>query len=390
MSQSPMRTTPRDPFDTDVLIVGAGPTGLTLAAALAARGVAATVIDRLPEGANTSRAAVVHARTLEVLDPLGVSSALVARGLQAERFTIRDRDRVLVPIAFESLPTRYPYTLMLSQAVTESVLLERFRELGGQVLRPRSLTDLTQDEAGATATLDDGSLVRARYVVGADGMHSTVRERAGIAFSGGSYGESFVLADVRLSGGVPSAEVILYFSPAGMVVVAPLPGGVHRIVATVDEAPEHPDSAYVQALLDARGPQREPAVVHEVLWGSRFRVHHRVADTYRAGRVLLAGDAAHVHSPAGGQGMNAGILDAMCLADALVNALEGNVASLDHYGMERRPVAQQVVALADRLTRLATVPPLLRSMRNLLLSALSQLPVFRRRLAWRLSGLVYR
>jgi len=390
MSQASMSQPQPGNFNTDVLIVGAGPTGLTLASALAARGVRATVIDRLAEGSNTSRAAVVHARTLEVLEPLGVSEALIERGLQAQRFTIRDRDRVLVPIAFDNLPTRYPYTLMVSQAVTESVLLERFAELGGQVLRPGMLVDLTQDESGATATLDDGSRLRARYVVGADGMHSTVRERAGIAFSGGSYGESFVLADVRLTGGVPSAEVILYFSPAGMVVVAPLPGGVHRIVATVDDAPEQPSSAYVQALLDARGPQRERAVVHEVLWGSRFRVHHRVADTYRAGRVLLAGDAAHVHSPAGGQGMNAGILDAMRLADALVKALVGDMASLDTYGTERRPVAQQVVALADRLTRLATVRPGLRALRNLLLSTLSRLPTFRRRLAWRLSGLVYR
>ena len=228
--------------ETDVLIVGAGPTGLTLAAALTARGVRTTVIDRLPEGANTSRAAVVHARTLEVLDALGVSERLAGLGVHARRFTIRDRDRVLVPIDFGGLPTRYPYTLMVSQAVTEGVLLHRFVELGGRVLRPRALTDLAQDAHGVTATLDDGSTLRARYVVGADGMHSVVRERSGIAFSGGSYDEAFVLADVRLSGGVPSEEVILYFSPAGMVVVAPLPGGVHRIVATVDRgarAPEH-------------------------------------------------------------------------------------------------------------------------------------------------------
>src|SRR5207344_2999775 len=193
--------------------------------------------------------------------------------------------------------------------------------------------------------------------VGADGMHSAVREHLGIPFTGDSYDESFALADVRLSGAVPSDEVILYFSPAGMVVVAPLPGGVHRIVATVAEAPEQPDAAFVQALLDTRGPQRERALVHEVLWGSRFRVHHRIADTYRAGRVVLAGDAAHVHSPAGGLGMNAGILDATSQADALVAAIAGDSDALDVYSAQRRPVAAQIVALADRLTRMATVRP---------------------------------
>jgi len=221
-------------------------------------------------------------------------------------------------------------------------------------------------------------------------MHSAVRERAGIAFSGGNYGESFVLADVRVSGGVPHDEVVLYFSPAGMVVVAPLPGGLHRIVATVDEAPSEPDVAFVQALLDARGPEREPVRVDAMTWSSRFRVQHRVADVYRAGRVLLAGDAAHVHSPAGGQGMNAGILDAMTLATALTRALAGNESALDAYGAVRRPIAQQVVALADRLTRLATVRPALRALRNLVLRTLSRVPAFRRNLAWRLSGLVYR
>ena len=377
-------------FDTDVLIVGAGPTGLTLASALASAGIRVTVIDRLAEGANTSRAAVVHARTLEVLEPLGVSGTLEGLGIQAQRFTIRDRDRVLVPIEFDRLPSRYPYTLMVSQAVTESVLLQRYTALGGRVMRPRTLVALRQDEGSATATLDNGERLRARYVVGADGMHIAVRERAGIAFSGGNYGESFVLADVRVSGGVPHDEVVLYFSPAGMVVVAPLPGGLHRIVATVDEAPSEPDVAFVQALLDARGPEREPVRVDAMTWSSRFRVQHRVADVYRAGRVLLAGDAAHVHSPAGGQGMNAGILDAMTLATALTRALAGNESALDAYGAVRRPIAQQVVALADRLTRLATVRPALRALRNLVLRTLSRVPAFRRNLAWRLSGLVYR
>lgn len=387
MPSSTPRTTAE--FDTDVLIVGAGPTGLTLGAALAARGAQALVIDRLAGGANTSRAAVVHARTLEVLEPLDLASRIIARGLKAKQFTIRDRDRVLVPIAFDRLPTRYPYTLMIPQEVTEHILLARLKELGGQVLRPRQVVDLAQDAAGVTATLDDASQLRARYVVGADGMHSTVRERAGIGFTGGSYGESFLLADVRLSGTMPLDEVVLYFSPAGMVVVAPLPGGVHRIVATVANAPDEPRAADVQALLDARGPRRSRAVVQEVVWGSRFRVHHRVADQYRNGRIVLAGDAAHVHSPAGGQGMNAGILDAVRLSQALVKALAGDGHALDRYGLERRPVAQQVVALADRLTRLATVSPGWRTPRNLLLLALAKMPPFRRSLAMRLSGLVY-
>lgn len=376
----------------DVLIVGAGPTGLALAAALAAQGVKTLIIDRQAEGANTSRAAVVHARTLEVLEPLEVADRLVALGLQARRFTVRDRDRVLVPIEFGGLPSRYPYTLMVSQAVTEAVLLERVRELGVTVRRPCSLLSFSQDDGGVDATLSDGSRVRARYLVGADGMHSFVRQQAGIGFDGGTYGESFVLADVRLAANeaVPRGEVILFFSPAGMVVLAPLPDGVHRIVATVDDAPEQPDAAYVQALLDARGPQATRAVVREVLWGSRFRVHHRIAETYRQGRVLLAGDAAHVHSPAGGQGMNVGIQDAVALAQALVPALKGDDRPLQAYGALRRPVAQQVVSLADRLTRMATAPRAFRGLRNVLLSVLARVPNFRRTLAWRLSGLAYR
>jgi len=375
----------------DVLIVGAGPTGLTLAVALAGSGLRTVVIDRQTEGANTSRAAVVHARTLEVLEPLGVTASLTARGLKAKRFALRDGDRVLMPIAFDTLPTRYPYTLMLSQAETEAVLLQKLHALGGEVLRPRSLAHLTQYDTCVTATLDDGSRLQARYVVGADGMHSKVRELAGIAFDGGTYGESFMLADVRLSGGgVPSDEVALYVSPAGMAVLAPLPGGLHRVVAVVDDAPEQPSAGYVESLLRARGPQADPARVEQVVWGTRFRVHHRIARSYRRGNVLLAGDAAHVHSPAGGQGMNVGILDAVTLAEALKRAMAGDTDALDAYGAQRRPIAQQVVALADRLTRVATVPPGWRLLRNLVVTALSKLPRVRRQLAWRLSGLVYR
>lgn len=231
----------------------------------------------------------------------------------------------------------------------------------------------------------------AGYVVGADGMNSTVREGSGIRFAGDAYPESFVLADVTLQGGgTPRDEAALFFSPAGMLVVAPLPGGVHRLVATLDPAPEHPDRDDAQRLLDARGPAEHPAVVDRVLWGSRFRVHHRVAEQYRAGRVLLAGDAAHVHSPAGGQGMNTGIQDAVALAAALDAARDGDDAALDRYEQQRRPVARDVVRAADRLTHLATAPTSRRSVRNAALAVAARVPVVPRRMARQLSGLTYR
>jgi 2-polyprenyl-6-methoxyphenol hydroxylase-like FAD-dependent oxidoreductase len=378
------------PPSTDVLIVGAGPVGLTLAAALQGRGVDVVLVDKAAEGANTSRAAVIHARTLEALRGIGVSDELVRRGTVVPRFTVRDRDRALLTIDFDGLPGRHPYTLMLPQDITEKVLTRRLEQIGGRVQRPYELARLDQDATGVTATMLGGETVRASYVVGADGMHSAVREQAGIGFAGESYGQSFVLADVRLDWELEDTEVMLYLSPAGLVVAAPLPGGRHRIVATVDEAPERPDRDHIQALLDARGPQKRPARVEDVVWSSRFRVHHRLADRYREGRILLAGDAAHVHSPAGGQGMNTGIQDAVALAARLADVLRGGAdeRTLDEYEAERRPVAADVVAFTHRATLVATVDhPGVRGLRNAALRIIDRIPAVRRKLALNISGL---
>jgi len=377
-------------YDTDVLVIGAGPTGLALATSLVARGIATTVVDRAPEGANASRAAVVNARTLEVLEHLDVARRLVKEGVQAPVFTIRDHGRTLIPIDFSALPTDYPYSLMVPQSTTERLLLDRLVELGGSVLRPKAVTAIAQDADGVTATFNDGGVIHARYAVGADGIHSIVREQAGIGFEGGVYEESFVLADVRLTGDVPHDEVILFWARAGLTVVAPLPDGVYRIVAPVADAPEEPSGSFVQEILDTRvGSGR--LVVTDVIWGSRFRIHHRVADTYRAARLLLAGDAAHVHSPAGGQGMNLGIQDAVALADALAAVLAGEPDSLlDDYSAARRPIAKGVVTMTDRLTRLATLPRAARPIRNAAISLVGRVPAVRRALARQLSGLAYR
>lgn len=374
--------------DTDVLVVGAGPTGLTLATALLRRGIQATVVDKLAAGANTSRAAAVNARTLEVLEELDVTRRMVKAGVIAPRFTMRQGRRVLIPVDFSELPTEHPYTLMLSQADTERLLLERLRELGGEVIRPKTLRHITQDANGITATFDDGDIVRAGYAVGADGMNSTVRSQAGIGFAGGEFAESFTLADVRVTGEAPGNEVILFYAKDGLTVLAPLPGDIFRVVAPTADAPQQPSAKYVQALLDTRGFGPGQTVVTELVWGSRFHIHHRVADSYRAGRLLLAGDAAHVHSPAGGQGMNLGITDAVALAGALADVLRGGSdAALDAYSAAQRRRAERVLTLTGRLTRVATLPRPLRPLRNTGMRLAAGVPAVRRRLALRLSGL---
>lgn len=391
------QSTSPTPESTDVLIVGAGPTGLTLATSLARAGVDHLVVDRLPSGQSTSRAAVLHAHTLDVLSSLdGVANRMVAEGLQLSRFSLRDRDRVLTQLQFDGLASRHSMLLMLPQDRTEAILTAAFTAAGGQVRRPVAVAALQDTADGVLATLADGessATVRARWVVGADGMHSFVRQHADIAFTGSSYEESFVLADVDMDWPHGNDEVMLFFSPAGLVVVAPLPGNRFRIVATLDQAPERPAVADIQALLDARGPRAARSSVRWVHWSSRFRLHHRVAETYRRGPYLLVGDAAHVHSPAGGQGMNTGLVDACVLGQLLGDILGGRrpATDIDIYERLRRPAACEVLALADRLTRMATARGRAeRLWRNAALSTIGRLPLVRRRLVGNLSGLARR
>jgi 2-polyprenyl-6-methoxyphenol hydroxylase-like FAD-dependent oxidoreductase len=384
------------PARTDILIVGAGPTGLALAAALQKGGVDHLLIDALNEAGNTSRAAVVHAHTLEMLEAIDVVEPLTARAVALSRFTIRDRDQALLALRFEALPSAYRHLLMVPQSTTEAVLQGRLEELGGRLHRGVAALGATAEAGGAAVrvrTAAGQQTIHARYVVGADGMHSVIRDAAGIAFRGEAYGASFVLADVRMEWPLGADEVSLFFSPAGLVVVAPLPDGSFRVVATVDDAPERPGIEDIQRLLDTRGPAARACRVTEIVWASRFRVHHRLADGYRSGPFLLMGDAAHVHSPAGGQGMNTGLVDAIVLAEALTRVVRDHAPEsvLDDYARVRRPAAQEVLALASRLTRLATMRSApARTVRNLALPLLNHVPAFKRRLTLALSGLARR
>lgn len=186
---------------------------------------------------------------------------------------------------------------------------------------------------------------------------------------------------------------MLFFAPAGLVVVAPLPGGRFRIVATLENAPERPGLAQIQALLDARGPSKGSGQITALHWSSRFRVHHRLAEHYRKGPFLLVGDAAHVHSPAGGQGMNTGLVDACVLGRLLVDVLRGNADDehLDQYESLRRPAARQVLKLVGRMTTMATLNhPLKRALRNTVLRTFNLLPPARHKFQMALSGLARR
>ncbi len=391
-----MDTATTAPISTEVLIVGAGPAGLALRRALDRLGIASILVDRHAAGLNTSRAAVIHARTLEVLEPLGVVPALLSQGLRTPDFCVREGGDVLLRIGFAELPSPHPYALMCPQNVTEAVL---GAGLGGQnatVWRPARLVSFTEVPGGIAADLDcfeaGPRQVQARWIVGCDGSRSDVRAGAGIAFEGGDYAERFVLADVRMDWPLPRSEVSLFFSPEGLMVVAPLPGGTdrYRVVATVDDPDPDVTPAHVQTLLGTRGPRPGTApAIKELLWGSSFHVQHRLAAQVWKGHALLCGDAAHVHSPAGGQGMNTGIQDAVELAAPLHRALrDGDTGGLAAWAARRHVIAREVVRTTDALTRLATASsPLARTARGALLGLVDHLPFVRRRLAMRLAEL---
>lgn len=380
------------PATTDVLIVGAGPTGLALAAELWRRGIKPLMIDRQPAGANTSRACVVHARTMEVLTPLGVTHDLLAQGLRVPIFRVRDRDSTLLTIDFSAIASAYPFTLMIPQDRVEQTLLARLEALGGGVVRPCEFVgcDVRPAHVDVRVCTEAGvQTIRAQWLIACDGMHSQVRGQSGIAFSGGAYQQTFVLADVDMQWPLSRDEVTLFYSSAGLAVVAPLPETRFRIVATVDDAPESLTLDFVQSLLDARGPTVNSGRIRDVAWSSRFHIHHRVASSLRNGRILLCGDAAHVHSPAGGQGMNTGIQDGLSLAETLVATIaDGDDAGLDIWSSKRHRIAANLVRFTDRMTRMATMKSATgKSVRNAAVALAGRLPAVRASLARRLAEL---
>lgn len=368
-----------------VVVVGAGPTGLLIAGDLAAAGIPTRLVERHEHGSELTRAFVVHARTLEQFDQRGIADALVARGKVVP--SLRLFDKATVDLA--GLPSRYPFMLVAPQYETEAVLLRRAEEAGVEFVRPAEVTALTQDADGVDVGLADGRTLRAAYVVGADGHASTVRRLIGESFPGRSVVKSVMLADVKLAEQPPGIAATNSVGDR-FSFIAPFGDGYYRVISWDRSKPAEPhDPVDVEELKDiARAVLGTDFGMHDARWTSRFHSDERQAPHYRVGRVFLAGDAAHVHSPAGGQGMNTGLGDAANLSWKLAQALTGGPDLLGSYQAERHPVGAKVIKGSGALLRMAMFhSPAARTARNELVAAAQHVPPVARRLPLAMSGL---
>jgi 2-polyprenyl-6-methoxyphenol hydroxylase-like FAD-dependent oxidoreductase len=338
-----------------VLICGAGPTGLVLALQLARRGVPFRVIDRAAGPGRASRAMIVHARTLEFYRQLGIADDVVAGGVPMERFHVRKRGRDIVTLPLTGMGegvTPYPFFLCYPQDDHERLLVGKLKDAGIEVEWNVELTAFTQDADRVRVTLDRGGTpeeTEVAYLCGCDGAHSAVRHGLGLSFLGGTYDDLYYVADVRTERpATPDGYVNL--AGSGFTLLLPVRStGMQRLIGIVPRELAGRDRLTFD---DLRGfAERLVGVrVTEVNWFSTYRVHHRVTSAFRGGRCFLAGDAAHVHSPVGGQGMNTGIGDAVNLGWKLAGVLQGRLdpAALDSFEAERLPFARALVATTDR------------------------------------------
>jgi 2-polyprenyl-6-methoxyphenol hydroxylase-like FAD-dependent oxidoreductase len=376
---------------TDVVVAGAGPTGLLLAGDLAESGVGVTLVERRAEESNLTRAFAVHARTLEQLDARGLAEQVVDTGNTIDR--LRLFGRAAVDLA--SLPSRFPFVLVTPQYSVERILEERATRAGVRIVRGVWVRGLTQDDDGVTVDCEDArgehSQLRASYLVGTDGHHSAVREALGLDFPGEAVVRSLVLADVRMSDPPPG---LLTFNAngRGLFFVVPFGDGWFRIIAR-DPDRELPDDAPVDMAEILDVAQRVLGTdygMHDPRWMSRFHSDERQVRRYRLGRVFLAGDAAHVHSPAGGMGMNTGLQDAANLGWKIAAVTERGADDglLDSYHDERHPVGKMVLRTSGGMIRAALLrqgPA--RAVRDTAAGIAFRLPPLARRLALRVSGL---
>jgi 2-polyprenyl-6-methoxyphenol hydroxylase-like FAD-dependent oxidoreductase len=349
----------------DVLIAGAGPVGLTTAIELARFGVSVRIIDKSPERTDKSKALVVWSRTLELLERAGCSAALIDAGYKVASVHIFADKNTIARFTLEGVETAYPYALMIPQSDTERVLDEFLNTLDVKVERTVELVKFAASPENVVSTLRhaDGTekTVETSWLIGCDGAHSTVRHALGMEFHGDTSLIHWVLADIHLEGIPRVPEIKIAWHSDGVLAAFPIAADRYRIIADAGEATEDqphreaPTLEEIQAILDKRFPGAPRAT--DPIWLSWFTINERKVKDYRAGRVFLAGDAAHVHSPAGGQGMNTGMQDACNLAWklAMVVSGTGNESLLESYSQERSPIASEVLKITGRATTMATL-----------------------------------
>jgi 2-polyprenyl-6-methoxyphenol hydroxylase-like FAD-dependent oxidoreductase len=344
--------------ETPVLIVGAGPTGLLLAAELRRRGVECTLIDAREEPQQWDRATIVHPRTIELLASLGLADRLLEVGVHQWGIRIFSGGEQLAELDLAGSGARYGFSVDVSEEVTESILAEHLEAQGGAVSRGCKLVGLEQDEDGVTATIEHDcgtEEVRAGWVVGCGGLHSPVRELSGIAFEGHDIAEPWAVFDVTLDGWATDYEVNFGFLDDPVTILTPLPGKRWRVYLR----PASADSDLAGEAAAVIATYEPGADLIDVENPRRFHCHTKVAGRYREGRALLAGDAAHVCTPAQGHGMNTGIQDSFNLAWKLAHVVKGEAeeALLDSYEAERRPVAEMITASGDASEEMQAVGP---------------------------------
>jgi 2-polyprenyl-6-methoxyphenol hydroxylase-like FAD-dependent oxidoreductase len=383
-----------DSPDTDVLIVGAGPTGLVLSLWLTRLGVRVRIIDKTAEPGTTSRALAVQARTLEFYSQVGLADAVVESGrktIAANLWVAGKRAAHAVLGEMGKGLSPFPYALIFPQDEHECLLVERLNEAGVQVERRTELMNFEDAGGHVLAWLKgpDGNQERceAAYLAGCDGAHSTVREALQLGFPGGVYNHLFYVADVEASGATVNGELNIALDTTDFLVVFPLKGeGRVRLIGTVRQQAEQQRDDLSWNDVSRRVLEWLPIDVKQVNWFSTYRVHHRVANHFRKGRAFLLGDAGHIHSPVGGQGMNTGIGDAVNLAWKLAEVLQGrsDASLLDSYEPERIGFAQRLVATTDRAFTAVTSPGALARLIRLHVVPLLLAPVYRLTAARRL------
>jgi 2-polyprenyl-6-methoxyphenol hydroxylase-like FAD-dependent oxidoreductase len=350
--------------DTDVLIAGAGPTGLVLALWLQRLGVRVRIVDKAAEPGTTSRALVLHARTLELYRQIGIAEGIVGQALEFAAINLWVRGRKAARVAFGDIGaglSPYPYMLIYPQDRHERFLIERLKEKGIQIDRPTEVVGFEErgNRVAVRLKRPDGSeeSCETAFLAGCDGARSVVRENLGTGFPGGTYSHLFYVADAEASGPVMNQELHVALDQADFLAVFPMKGdGFARLVGWVRQGPETQHDSLEWNDVSGSVIERLGIDVKRVNWFSTYHVHHRVAVHFRAGRTFLLGDAAHIHSPVGGQGMNTGIGDAVNLAWKLAAVLQGRAdyQLLDSFEPERIAFAQRLVATTDRIFQLVT------------------------------------